>query len=36
MHESLLLNQIILSFNHVIFVVCDFRESMCVLVVSVV
>ena len=36
MHESILLNQIILSFNLLMFVVCDFRESMCMLVVSVV
>ena len=36
MHENLLLNQILLSFNLLIFVVCGFRESMCVLVVSVV
>jgi len=36
MHESFLLNQILVSFNFLMFVVCGFRESMCVLVVSVV
>ena len=36
MHDSLLLNQILLSFNLLMFVVCGFRESMCVLVVFVV
>ena len=36
MHESFLLNQILASFNFLIFVVCGFRESMCVLVVSIV
>ena len=36
MHESLLLNQILVSFNFLMFVVCDFRESMRVLVVSIV
>ena len=36
MHESFLLNQILVSFNLLMFVVCGFRESMCVLVVSVV
>ena len=36
MHESLLLNQILVSFNFLMLVVCGFRESMCVLVVSVV
>jgi len=36
MHESFLLNQILVSFNFLMFVVCRFRESMCVLVVSVV
>jgi len=35
MHENLL-NQILLSFNLLMFVVCDFRESMCMLVVSIV
>ena len=35
MHESLLLNQILVSFNFLIFVVC-FKESMRVLVVSIV
>jgi len=28
MHESLFLNQILVSFNFLMFVVCDFRESM--------
>jgi len=36
MHESLLLNQILVSFNLLMFVVYGFRESMCVLVVSIV
>jgi len=36
MHESLLLNQIFLSFNLLMFVICGFRENMCVLVVSIV
>jgi len=36
MHESFLLNQILVSFNFLMFVVCGFRESMCVFVVSVV
>jgi len=36
MHESLLRNQILLSFNLMMFVVCDFRQSMRVLVVSVI
>jgi len=36
MHESFLLNQIIVSFNFLMFVVCGFRESICVLVVSVI
>jgi len=36
MHESFLPNQILVSFNFLIFVVCGFRESMCVLVVFVV
>jgi len=35
-HEILLLNQILLSFNLLMFVVCGFRESMCALVVFVV
>jgi len=33
MHESFLLNQILVSFNFLMFVVCGFRESMYVLVV---
>jgi len=36
MHESFLLNQILVSFNFLMFVVCGFRESMCVFVVFVV
>jgi len=36
MYESLLLNQIILLFNLVMFIVYDFRESMCMFVVSIV
>jgi len=36
MHESFLLNKILVSFNFLMLVVCGFRESMCVLVVSVV
>ena len=36
MHESPLLNQILVSFNFLMFVVCGFRENMCVLVVSIV
>ena len=36
MHGSFLLNQILLSFNLLMFVVCYFKESMCVLVVSIV
>jgi len=36
MHESLLMNQILLSFNLLMFVVCGFRENIYVLVVSVV
>ena len=36
MHESIFLNQILLSFNLLMFVVCDFRESMRVLMVFVV
>jgi len=36
MHESFLLNQILVSFNFLMFVVCGFKESMCVFVGSVV
>ena len=36
MHESPLLNQILVSFNFLMFVVCGFRESICVLVVFIV
>jgi len=36
MYENFLLNQILVSFNFLIFVVCGFRESMHVFVVSVI
>ena len=36
MHESFILNQILISFNFLMFGVCGFRESICVFVVSVV
>jgi len=36
MHESFLLNQILVSFHFLMFVVCGFRESICMLVLSVV
>jgi len=36
MHETFLLNQILVSFNFFMFVVYGFRESMCVFVVFVV
>jgi len=36
MHENLLLNQILVSFNFLVFVVCGFRESMRVFVVSII
>ena len=35
-HEGFLLNQILVSFNFLMFVICGFRESMCVFAVSVV
>ena len=36
MHESLFLNQILVSFNFLMFIVCGFRESMHVLGVYIV